>query len=123
MKQVTAYVAFGIFGDYDSNAPDTSTVCLVATEELAKEVCETLNEDPREHAVVFVDGWEHAKRCRFRTELVADENEAHTTHKAALAEVCNEDFLEGYYAEDNDEDEDNDGLGPMMGEGMAHHPE
>ena len=85
MRQVTAYEAFAIYGDYDSNAPDTSTICLVASEDLAKEVCSKLNEDPRKYCVVFVDGWEHAKRFRFRPELVATKAKPHTTMGTILA--------------------------------------
>lgn len=87
MRQVTAYEAFGIFGDYDGNAPDTSTICYVASEELAKEVCAKLNEDPRKHTIVFVDGWEWSKRFCYRTELIRDPNEAHTTLADAIAEI------------------------------------
>tara|TARA_R110000868_G_scaffold47769_7_gene156246 strand:+ start:2632 stop:2958 length:327 start_codon:yes stop_codon:yes gene_type:complete len=69
LKQVVAYETYGIFGDYDCNVPDTYTICLVATEELAKEICAKLNENPRDYSVVCVDGWEHCKRFSYRREL------------------------------------------------------
>jgi hypothetical protein len=100
MRQVTAYEAFGIFGDYDGNAPDTESVCLVATEDLAKEVCAKLNEDPREYAIVCVDGWEHSKRFRYRTELTETTEDVRTTLEEAMREITdNEDWSE----EDEDE--------------------
>ena len=70
MEKITAYRAFGIFADYDANAPATETIVTVTSEELAKEVCGKLNEDPRSYVVVFVDGWEHAKRFCWRPRLI-----------------------------------------------------
>ena len=87
MRQITAYEAFGIFGDYDSNAPDTHTVCLVASEDLARQVCAKLNENPRDYCVVFVDGWEHSKRFAFRRELTDNPGEVLATLEAALAAI------------------------------------
>ena len=71
-------------------APDTHTVCLVASEALADAVCAKLNEDPRKYGVVFVDGWEHRKRFAHRPELVENPEDAHTTLEAALAEFEDE---------------------------------
>lgn len=82
LKQVVAYETYGIFGDYDGNAPDTDTICLVATEELAKEVCAKLNENPRDYHVVYVDGWEHNKRFSYRRELTDKTNVAHSIKEA-----------------------------------------
>jgi hypothetical protein len=87
VEEITAYRAFGIFADYDANAPDTDTLVTVASEELAKQVCEKLNEDPRSHVVAFVDGWEHAKRFRHRPVLVANPNSACGSLEQALAEL------------------------------------
>ena len=90
MEKVTAYRAFGVFADYDGNAPDTDTLVTVTSEELAKQVCEKLNEDPRSCVVAFVDGWEHAKRFRYRPVLVANPNSGCDSYEQALAEMLQE---------------------------------
>ena len=87
MEKITAYRAFGIFADYDANAPDTDTIVTVTSEELAKEVCEKLNEDPRRHTVVFVDGWEHAKRFCWRPRLIANPDSACDSLEQAMTDV------------------------------------
>lgn len=62
-EPVLAIPCWGIFADYDANAPDTRILFLVSTEELAKEVCAFLNENPRKWGnLACVDGWEHCKR-------------------------------------------------------------
>ena len=61
-KQVTAFVGYAIYADYDANAPDTQDLILCDTEELAIRVCDHLNEEPRKWGnLAFVDGWEHTK--------------------------------------------------------------
>jgi hypothetical protein len=87
LKQITAYEAYGIFGNYDGNAPDTSTICLVATEQIAKEVCAVLNENPEDHVIVFVDGWEHSKSFAYRRELTDHPNGVCDTTETALAHL------------------------------------
>ena len=72
MEKITAYRAFGIFADYDANAPDTDTIVTVTSEELAKEVCEKLNEDPRRHTVLATEA--HRKpRLRLRLARTGDD--------------------------------------------------
>lgn len=62
---VLAIPCWAIYADYDANAPDSATLLVVATEELAKEVCRFLNEDPRRwQSLAFCDGWEWCKRFR-----------------------------------------------------------
>lgn len=90
MEKVAAYRAFGIFADYDANAPDTDTIVTVTNEELAKQVCEKLNEDPRRYTIVFVDGWEHAKRFRHRPVLIAKTDSACDSFEQAMAEMLQE---------------------------------
>jgi len=94
MEKIAAYRAFGIFADYDANAPDTYTISLVTSEELAKQVCEKLNEDPRRHMIVFVDGWEHAKRFCHRPELIANPDSACDSFEQAMADVVGRDVWE-----------------------------
>jgi hypothetical protein len=90
MEKITAYRAFGIFADYDGNAPDTDTIVTVTSEELAKQVCEKLNEDPRSYVIAFVDGWEHAKRFRHRPVLIANPDSACDSFASAVAEMLQE---------------------------------
>ena len=87
MEKVTAYRAFGVFADYDGNAPDTSDFVVVASEELAKQVTKKFNEDPRKHTIVFVDGWEHAKRFCYRPVLIANPDEACASFEEVWAET------------------------------------
>lgn len=69
---VLAIPCWGIFADYDGNAPDTAVFFHVATEELAREVCAVLNEDPRSWvALGFVEGCEYAKSYECRGAYVA----------------------------------------------------
>lgn len=101
MKQVVAFEAFGIFGDYDGNAPDTATICLVSSEELAKLVCASLNEDPRKHNIVFVDGWESSKMFSYRRELTDSPASVCETLENALGICCD--------GESDDSDSDDSG--------------
>lgn len=70
LAPVQATPCFGIYADYDGNAPDTATLALCATRELADDVVVKLNRNPRACGAAFVDGWEHAKRYAVRDELV-----------------------------------------------------
>ena len=90
MEKVTAYRAFGIFADYDANAPDTATLVTVTSEELAKQVCEKLNEDPRSYVIAFVDGCEHWKRFSHRPELITNPDSACDSFASAVAEMLPE---------------------------------
>jgi len=87
VEKVTAFRAFGIFASYDANAPDTDTLATVTSEELAKRVCEKLNEDPQSHVVAFVDGWEHAKRFCHRPVLVTNPDSACDSLEQTLARL------------------------------------
>lgn len=68
-EPVAAIPCWGIYADYDANAPDTQSFYRVATEELAKEVCDFLNEDPRRWNMAFVDGFESCKSWAYRGTL------------------------------------------------------
>ena len=99
MRQVTAYEAIAIFGDYDGMAPDTQDLAIVATQEVADQVCALLN--GLDHAdgedTVTLDGTEfvlgnlpcvdgHQSNLRFKTgkTLIANEFEALDTAKEVL---------------------------------------
>lgn len=99
---VLAIPCHGIYADYDANAPDTRSIIFVATQELAAEVCDKLNEDPRRYCACVVDGWEHAKSWASRPEFLpaGSEGRIHVTPESALSEI-EEDGV-------NDEDEDED---------------
>lgn len=94
VKEVIAYEAFGIFGDYDGNAPDTHTICLVSSEELAKEVCAKLNENPRKHNIVFVEGWEFSKRFGYRRELTDNPFSVFNTTQEAFDHITQDSITE-----------------------------
>lgn len=85
LKKADAYEAYGIYADYDGNAPDTETLVLVESEELAKEVCDELNKDPRKYTVVYVEGWEFSKSFQWRIALTTDPHEVKTTAEEAIA--------------------------------------
>ena len=94
-KPVTAYQGWAIYADYDAEAPDTADKIWVSTEELAKEVCEKLNENPRKYTqLAFVDGWEWKKSFQYR-EVVLKED----TFSRTLSEAFN------YVDEDEEEDD------------------
>jgi len=97
---VLAYPCFGIYADYDANAPDTETYFVVATKELAEEVCAKLNENPRKWGNLgFVDGWEHAKSFSSRPELREDATTIATNLETAWVNVEEDE-------DDGDDDED-----------------
>lgn len=80
---VQAYPCFGVYADYDANAPDTKTFFLVATKELAEEVCEVLNDEPRKWSTLaYVEGWEHTKSFHFRPEFTQDPSTIFTSLEA-----------------------------------------
>jgi len=71
LERVNAYVVWAIFADYDGMAPDTKDLVLCASEEIARETCEWLNERPEEFGnLAFVEGFEHAKYFAFHERLV-----------------------------------------------------
>lgn len=86
---VLAIPCFSIFADYDGNAPDTESFFLVATEELAREVVEILNEDPQSWvALGCVDGYEWSKSFKYTGHFVAVGKESSIfTSIAALKET------------------------------------
>jgi len=84
-QQLTAYRAYAIFADYDGNAPDSSDVVLLETEDLAKEICETLNKDPRKYVICYVEGWESWKRWRWHPVTTENASEIITNYDAAMA--------------------------------------
>lgn len=97
---VPAYPCYGIFADYDANAPCTEVHFLVATEELAQEVRTLLNEDPRAYNnLAFVDGWEFCKTFRYRESLTTNREEIFTN----LEDLQKSEHLEIDPGEEDDE--------------------
>lgn len=102
-ERVTAYRAWGIYADYDANAPDTRDLILVSTEALARDVCDALNEDPRRWGnLAFVDGWEFCKSFQHRLALVEDPS----CVRRSVAEVFEKDVEDSGDCEDGEEDGD-----------------
>jgi hypothetical protein len=90
-ESVTAYRAYAIFADYDGNAPDSGDVVLVETEELVKQVCQTLNEDPREYAICYCEGWEWSKRWAWHPVTTENASEIVTDYESAMTVMRGED--------------------------------
>lgn len=94
MKKVTAYEVFGVFGNYDGDAPSTSNLCLVATEQIAKDVCAILNDNPTQFDL-FYEGWDKCKRkgglwklrFEYRRELTTNPSQACATLDETLDEI------------------------------------
>ncbi len=87
-KQVTAWQGYGIYADYDANAPDSEDRLFVATEELAQQVCAKLNENPRAHGdLAYCEGWEWCKSFQYHEVILLD--------KSAFATSLDELELEG----------------------------
>lgn len=85
---------FGVYADYDANAPDTATHILVATEELAKEVCAFLNKDARAWNQAFVDGCESCKSWQYRPEMVAQGPHLSLVRVSLDHAISQDDFFE-----------------------------
>lgn len=102
-EPVLAVPCWGIFADYDGNAPDTKVLFLVATEELAKEVCALLNENPRAYGnLAFVDGWEFCKRFGYHGAWCA-------TNMTGEIFTSLEALRESEHLERSEDEEDDDG--------------
>jgi hypothetical protein len=54
-EQVTCHRCYGVYADYDANAPDSEVFVLVATKELGNEVCKILNEE--DYGLSFCEGF------------------------------------------------------------------
>jgi len=95
-----AQVAYGIYADYDGNAPDTASLLFCSTEELAKAVCTILNETPRRWGnLAFVDGSEWSKSFSYSKVFVPLDQKVPRSVAEVMADVEDE---------GNDEDEDGD---------------
>lgn len=91
-KKVAAFAGYQIYADYDGNAPDTAGMLFCSTEELAREVCEILNENPRKWGnLAYVEGCEHAKRFRHTECFLTDQAAFKRTVKAVFENVEGED--------------------------------
>lgn len=74
---VQAVEAYEVYADYDANAPDTAGVFTVDDGEIAKGLCDFLNQDPRKYIFVHVEGFEWAKQFKYRQVLVPLEGSDH----------------------------------------------
>lgn len=102
LEPVPAVPCYGIYADYDANAPDTEDLLTVSTEELAKAVCEVLNEDPRKWGnMAFVDGFEWAKSFSYHKTFVEPGHEVSTSVEKAMSWVEEDEDCEE--SEDSDE--------------------
>lgn len=105
LKQVVAYEAWAVFADYDANAPTTEDLMTVGTEELARELVDLFNKNPRAVPLACVDGWEHCKSYDCHKVLLSSEEAASVswTKEEAFeaADLTDEDL-----AEDMGDDED-----------------
>lgn len=90
------YVAFAIFADYDGNAPDSTNVVLLATQELAEQVLQEITE--KHNSLCYVDGYEWSKRWRVRPAY-APARDIATTFAEAKGQLGDED------EQDEDEEE------------------
>lgn len=108
MKKVEAYECYGIYADYNGDAPDTSSVCLVATKEVADALCNKLNENPRRYTICIVEGFEYAKSWCYREELTTNPSSVFKSVEEALnsEEFQPDDLYDGIEPVDGDGDED-----------------
>lgn len=65
LEKVEAYRCWEIYAEYGVRAPDTAGFVLVATEELADEVCAS-------HGLALVDDLGHARQFKHRPALAND---------------------------------------------------
>lgn len=94
LRQVTAYEAWAIFADYEE-APSTGDLLIVATEELAKELTELFNKNPREQLhLAHAEGHDYSKVFLYRMVLVASQDGVSWTREDALKSInaTEEDF-------------------------------
>lgn len=54
-----AVKAFGVYANYDGNAPDSSFILFVASEEITRAILPIVRE--RHNGICFIDGWEGHK--------------------------------------------------------------
>ncbi len=89
------FVAYAVYADYDGNAPDSTNVILLATQELAEQVLQEIT--TKHNSLCFVDGWEWSKSWRVRPAY-APAREIATTFADAKEMLGDED--------EQDEEED-----------------
>lgn len=98
-EQVTCHRCYGVYADYDANAPDSEVFVLVATKELGDEVCKILNE--KDYGLAFCDGWEWCKSYQ-TTDEVAEAKKIATTLTEALAQIGYEDLKAEHEGDEED---------------------
>ena len=103
LKEVVAYEAFGIYADYDGNAPDTTDLIIVADEEVAKGLVADFNRNPRAIHIAYVDGCETSKSYAYRRIAVFSTSGVSFTRSDALdkADLTEEDLANP--ADDSDD--------------------
>lgn len=67
---ILAVPCFSIFANYDGNIPDATSFFLVATEELAREVVEILNENPRSWTLGYAGRYTFFKSYAYAAHFV-----------------------------------------------------
>ena len=80
---VKAYPCFGIFADYNSEAPDSGSLIFVANKALAERVCKILNDTPDDN-IDSNSGHEWCKRYSYEKELVRRKSSICTTIREAI---------------------------------------
>lgn len=89
--QELAQVAYGIYADYDANAPDTASLLFCSTEELAKAVCAILNETPQRWGnLAYVDGFEWSKSFSYNRVFVPLDQNVPRSVAEVMADVEDE---------------------------------
>jgi len=103
LEKVEAYRAWTVVADYDANAPEGDTGVLVATEDLAVQLCKMLNEQKSEDemydssivyegqtwelSLPYTEGHEWCKSYCHKSTLVVDPNKVANTVAGALSQL------------------------------------
>lgn len=88
MKQTLCYEVYAIYADYDAFAPTTCDLLFCETEEVAKDVVDVLNKNPRGHNdLAYVEGCEGWKKFAYRVVYLPNLNNVHATVEGTLEET------------------------------------
>ena len=86
-QAITAYRCYGVYKDFNGNAPDTANLVLVATEELAKIVAKRIEEIDNESREAAEAGVEHEYEHVAFPRVEGWEWSAHYSYRPAIGEV------------------------------------
>jgi hypothetical protein len=99
--QELAQVVYAIFCDYDGNAPDTCSLILCSTKELADAVLLILNKDPRRWTnLSAVEGYEWSKRFDQSRSYVALDRKVCRSVAEVFESIEDDEFPEESEAEE-----------------------